>query len=97
MATVTLAEAKLHLRASTYVDSPDPEDTLINLYIAAADDYIRNFLDREIIPSKSAIKAAALLIVADLYENREGAGEKEIKENPAVMRLLFPYRRNLGV
>lgn len=97
MATVTLAEAKLHLRASTYVDSPDPEDTLINIYIAAADDYIRNFLDREIIPNKSAIKAAALLIVADLYENREGSGEKEIKENPAVMRLLFPYRRNLGV
>ena len=97
MAIVTLAEAKLHLRASTYVDSPDPEDTLITLYMNAADDHIRNYLDREIIPNKSAIKAAALLIIADLYENREGAGEKEIKENPAVVRLLFPYRRNLGV
>lgn len=97
MAIITLAEAKLHLRASTYVDSPDPEDTLINIYIGAAEDHIRNYLDREIIPSKSAIKAAALLLVGDLYENREAAGEKEIKENPAVNRLLFPYRRNLGV
>ena|SRR3989304_433914 len=97
MAIITLTEAKLHLRASTAVDSPDPDNDLINIYIGAAEDYIRAYLDRQIIPVKDAIKAAAFLIVGDLYENREGAGEKEIKENPAVIRLLFPYRRNLGV
>jgi hypothetical protein len=97
MAVITLAQAKLHLRASTAVDSPNPEDDLINIYILAADDYIKNYLDRDVIPVKDAIKAAALLLVADLYENRNGAYEGEIKQNPAVERLLFPYRRNLGV
>lgn len=97
MAIITLAEAKLHLRASTSVTSPDPDNDLINIYIGAAENYILQYLDRQTIPQRDAIKAAALLIVADLYENRLGAGEDEIKENPAVKRLLFPYRRNLGV
>lgn len=40
------------------------------------------------------LKAALLLIVGDLYENREGSviGET-IAENPAVDRLLFGFRR----
>lgn len=97
MAIITLSEARLHLRAATYVDSPDPEDTIISVYISAAEDYITRYLDREILPVNGSIKAAALLIVGDLYENREGAGEVEIKENPAVKRLLFPYRRNIGI
>jgi len=97
MAIITLTEAKLHLKASTSATSPDPDNDLINIYIDAAEDYIKAYLDRQIVPTKSAIKAAALLIVGDLYENREGASVDEIKENPAVHRLLFPYRKNLGV
>lgn len=82
----------MHLR----VDQ-STEDTLIQIYIDAAQDYIEQFLNTMDYPVNSAIKAAALLIVGDLYENREGAGEKEIKENPAVMRLLYPYRQDIGI
>jgi uncharacterized phage protein (predicted DNA packaging) len=97
---VTLAEVKLHLRITQ-----NNEDSLLQLYIEAAEDYIRNFLNTGILgfsdspqtATPSAIKAAALLTIADLYENREGAAEKEIKENPAVMRLLYPYRENIGI
>lgn len=97
MAIITLAEAKLHLKAATSDSSPDPDNDLINIYIGAAEKFITNYLDREVIPRNDAIKAAALLIVADLYENREGASKDELKENPAVVRLLYPYRRNIGI
>lgn len=38
------------------------------------------------------IKAAILLTIGDLYENREGQGTQDLKENQAVMRLLYPYK-----
>lgn len=85
----TTAEAKLHLR----VDG-STEDSLIATYIDAANDFVKNYLDRETVPNKSAIKSAMLLIVGDLYENR---GNAPAQENPAVARLLYPYRRNIGV
>jgi len=91
---VTLDEAKLQCR----VDN-DAEDGLIQIYIGAAEDYIRNFLDRDL-PTTTpyAIKAAALLIIADLYDVRESQviGDS-IQENPAVKRLLRPYREGMGV
>lgn len=41
----------------------------------------------------AAIRAAILLMVADLYENREGAITGTIHtSNPTMDRLLFPYR-----
>lgn len=45
----------------------------------------------------AALKAAILLMVGDLYENSEASSEKTLVENPAVQRLIFPYRINLGV
>lgn len=92
MALISLGEAKSHLK----VDNTE-EDTLIQVYIDAAIDYITNFLNDENYPYAPSVKAAALLIVGDLYENREGAGEKEIKPNPAVMNLLYPYRIEIGI
>lgn len=92
MSIVTRSEAKLHLRVDQTVD-----DSLIDLYIKAAEEYIGRFLNTANFQNSSSIKAAALLIVGDLYENREGAGEKVIVENPAVMRLLYPYRVGLGI
>lgn len=97
---VTLAEAKLHLRVINSL-----EDTLIQLYIDAAEGWVANYIDDPIpgvsdSPAEAAptdIKAAILLIVGDLFQNREGASEKEIKENPAVIRLLYPYRNRLGI
>lgn len=96
---VSLSVAKEHLRVSNSI-----EDSLITLFIHAAGDYIATFLNQNIpglddspVNVPFAIQAACLLTVADMYENREGAGEKEIKENPAVMRLLYPYRVEIGV
>lgn len=109
---VDLATAKAHLRVSS-----SDEDTLIELYMDAAEKHIVNFLDDVYLGTvrpedpddwedeptinaddiPSAIKAAQLLLIADLYENREAQSEKAITENPAVVRLLYPYRINLGV
>lgn len=89
---ITLAQAKKHLR----VDNAD-EDQHILLFIYAAHDYVKNFLNQSIpTPAPDAIRAAILLIVGDMYENREGASEKEIYSNPAVDRLLYPYRVDIG-
>lgn len=92
MALISLSEAKEHLK----VDQSD-EDTLIQIYIDAAVDYIGNFLNNDGFPYKPAIKAAALLVVGDLYENRKGGADKDIKANPAVMNLLYPYRLEIGI
>ena len=43
-------------------------------------------------PAPAALKAAVLLLAADLYANREAVTEG-LSENPAVDRLTFPYRR----
>ncbi len=43
-----------------------------------------------------ALKAAILLIVGDLYAHREEHGDALVV-NPAVDRLIFPHRVNLGV
>jgi len=96
---VSLAETKLHLR----VDQ-DTEDSLITTYILAAENHIRNFLNSDI-PGEAdspqtvpaPVKAAAFLIVGDLYENREAGSDKDIKQNPAVMNLLYPYRVGVGI
>lgn len=92
MTLATLSEVKSHLRV-THSD----EDALIAVYIDAAEDYIGQYLNNSNFPNAPSIKAALLLTVGDLYENREGAGEKEIVENPAVIRLLTPYRERMGI
>lgn len=40
----------------------------------------------------SALRAAILLVLGDLFANREAAGA-QVYENPAVQALTFPYRR----
>lgn len=40
----------------------------------------------------AALRAAILLIVGELYENREASAEKAMTEIPAVARLLAPFR-----
>ena len=96
---VTLAEAKLHLRVTQ-----DDEDDVIEIYIAAATARIRNFLNRRIpgedyTPANvpAPIKAAALLIITGLYENRADKTDSAVKENPAVLNLLYPYRVEIGI
>lgn len=45
-------------------------------------------------PLPAPLKAAVLLLVADLYEHREASGDAVV-ENPVFDRLIWPYRRTL--
>lgn len=88
MTTVTLDEAKLHLR----VDHDD-EDTYLDGLLLAAETHISTFLgDDWPEPMPAPVKAAVLLLVGDLYENRERQGERALYENTAYSLLLAPYR-----
>jgi len=43
------------------------------------------------------IRTAILMMVADMYTNREAQIEKPLSANPTVERLLSQYRLNLGM
>lgn len=106
MSIVTLAEAKLHCR----IDQAD-EDTLVQIYLDAAETSAAQFLGRAIyadanaqgtdtagIVMNAAIKSAVLLMVGHYYANREAVATVNTAEAPlAVKWLLTPYRTNLGV
>jgi hypothetical protein len=87
---VTLQEVRDQLRLGD-----TGEDALLTLYIGAAVEYIKAFTRRawevaEEIPF--SVKAAALLLVADLYENREAQGTAALYKNDTIDRLLWPHR-----
>lgn len=88
---LTLIETKLHLR----VDQSD-EDTLIQSMMdaatAATADYLNMSLEQMTTTVPSPIKAAALLMVAGLYEVREDQSERLLYRNTTYERLLNPYR-----
>ena len=87
---LTLAEAKLHCR----IDHAD-EDTLLSAMIdaavAAVGDYI-NAAEPLDDTAPAPVKAACLLLVGDLYSNREALVERPLSKNPTFERLLNPYR-----
>lgn len=94
-----LIEAKEHCRVEV-----DTDDAMLALYIEAAEEHVLRYLnltEAELLGSPGTrpapIRAAVLMLVADLYENREAQVDFEIRPNPAVDRLLFPYRACLGV
>ena len=87
---LTLAETKLHIR----VDHED-EDTLITGLIAAATTATGDYIGRTTAlddTSPAPIKAAAMLLVGDLYANREAQVERPLHGNATYERLLNPYR-----
>lgn len=102
MPILSLDEIKAHLRLDG-----EAEDAHLTLLSEAAEDYVSQYLDRpvpwldaagSVVPVPGGVRAALLLIVGDLYENREGqiTGVSRA-ENPTVMCLLSPYRTGLGV
>lgn len=101
MTIIGVEEAKVHLRLDPEPDSD--QDPYIEDLIAAAEDYAAQFMGREELPwdssgAPASVRAAILLIIGDLYENREGAmvGVSRV-DNPAVERLLHFYRVGLGI
>jgi uncharacterized phage protein (predicted DNA packaging) len=107
MSITTLAEAKLHLR----VDGSE-EDTLLQLYLNAAEKAASNQLNRALYATTAgedadglvmtdAIKAAVLLLVGHWYANREAVTAVQgtnIRELPLAFSWLIDQERyGMGV
>ena len=98
---VNTNEAKQHLR----VDGCE-EDVYIDTLINAAESHIESYLNRPLTPwtedsppapIPTAVKQAALLIVGDLYANREAQSDKQYNINPTVQSLLHFHRLDMGL
>lgn len=95
---ITLAEAKTHCR----IDGTD-EDALLEAIIAAAEDFVASqtgldFGDDAETPPPARARSLLLLLIADLYANREATAETATKENRTTTLLLTSLRRHsLGV
>lgn len=99
MPILNLQTVKSHLR----IDSND-EDSLLNVYIAAAESHAEEYLNRplqpwneENDPVPATIIQALLLAVGDFYENREAVSENPYNKNPAFASLLNWHRLELGI
>lgn len=106
---VTLAQAKAHLRVDTDYEDADLE-LKVQAASLACWRYIRDgaagdWIDTAGVPIEDSagivfgapedVKAATLLLVADLYREREGANTTEWEHGflPVACRtLLYPYR-----
>lgn len=85
---VTLEELKAHLRIEH-----DHEDTLILTYQDAAEQAVRDYTGADFDdPAPGPIRAAVLLMVGELYANRERSGERPFYQNDTYRALLNPYR-----
>lgn len=105
MSLPTLPELKVHLRLDPEPDTENDSD--LELKLAAAVDHASEYLGRPIpwmgadsseVSVPASVRAAILLIAADLHENREAVVTGTIvADNPTVHRLLHFYRVGLGV
>lgn len=92
---VTLESAKFQLRVLH-----DREDAHIKLLIKAALKHIENFLDKPLVDVciddalPEDLQYAALLIIGDLYNNRESQVVGAIMTtNKTLENLMMPYRK----
>lgn len=86
MSLITRAEAKAQCRVTH-----DLEDDSFDQWIETADERIKQYLNQDQIPVNAQTKAAARLIVQELWER----GEKDYTD--AINALLFPYRVEMGI
>lgn len=86
-----LDNVKSHLRVDGNI-----EDYLIEDLMATATAAVASHLDNSTVvldtTAPAPVKAAALLLVADLYENRSASTERPLHRNETFERLLQPYR-----
>lgn len=93
---IPLDDVATHLR----LDDPLGVDELENL-LAAAVDYVEKYMNRaaaidDVLPP--SIRAAILLVVGDLYENRESQiVGVSVSKNQTVENLLNFYRVEHGI
>lgn len=85
---ISVIEAKEHLRIEH-----DLEDGLIEGLIVAATAAVMDHLDQELDPLPAPVRAAILLLVGDLYANRESQADRQLFANETFERLLAPYRK----
>ena len=88
---LNIDDVKLHLRVDGY-DEDDLIEALMTAATAATANYLDLPLEQMTTTVPSPIKAATLLLVADLYENRSAQTERPLHHNEAYERLLQPYR-----
>ncbi len=89
MALVTLQEMKQHLRILHNFD-----DAMIQIYLDSAEQHIQNFLGDDYAKTAATpapVKAAVLLLGADLYQNRTMQADQALNNNRAFDLLLNPY------
>lgn len=88
MTTVSLAEAKAHLRISFNTD-----DDYVTGLLEAADGYVSSIGVAIATPVPAPVKHAILLLVSHWYGARDAAGEKPSQAIAfGVDALLAPYR-----
>lgn len=97
---ISLATIKTHLRLDPDADS-DTDAYLEGLYDAAADyceKYLGQALPVDTDGLNPSVRAAMLLIIGDLYENREGqVVGQSFSVNETVTNLLHFHRTGLGI
>lgn len=101
---VTLNQVKNHLRLCP---NDADENSHLELLTQAAISHASQYLGRpvpwtgkdgELVPVPSDVQAAILLIIGDLYENREGVVTGiSVAVNPTVQNLLHFHRVGLGI
>lgn len=85
---IALSDAKGHLRVTH-----DDEDGYIDGLVQAAEAHISEYLGEDLPdPMPAPVRAAALLLIGDLFENRERQSDRVLYENTAYALLLNPYR-----
>jgi uncharacterized phage protein (predicted DNA packaging) len=86
---ITIDEVKAHLRLND-----TGEDAVLTAFVATAAAHVTNYIG--IVYAEGAapapVKSAALLMVGDLYENREAQTDRPLSENRTFIQLLNPYR-----
>lgn len=96
-ASITLEQAKSHLRVTHEID-----DAYIAGLIPTSFRLIADELDRELTEAicltptgelSESLQHAALLIIGDLYQNREAQQTEQLHMNRALDRLLNKYRK----